>query len=154
MLVKTLKRTGIGFLIGIAIGYIISILTGLDNPEVFIPVPDQLLKIAGSLPFALILQGLFSGLYGALCFGCMSFYEIESWPLSAATAAHCSVIILTFIPVAFFLGWVSSLIEILIISSIQLVAFFIIWLIMWSIYKMQVKELNKMQENLKKNKKS
>ena len=30
----------------------------------------------------------------------MSFYEIERMPLAAATALHCAVIILVFIPVA------------------------------------------------------
>ena len=43
MLKKTLIRSGIGFLIGVVIGYTISFLTGLDRPEVFLPIPDQLL---------------------------------------------------------------------------------------------------------------
>ena len=147
MLKKTLKFAGIGFLIGIVVGYGISILTGADNPDVFIPVSDKLLSFAGSIPMAFVLQGLLSGIYGAICFGGMIFYEIERWPLALATGVHCALIVLTYIPLAFFLGWLNSTIEMLIVAGIQIVVFFMIWLIMWSIYRKQVKELNEMQKD-------
>ncbi|MBQ6267624.1 MAG: DUF3021 domain-containing protein [Clostridia bacterium] len=146
MLKKTLKRAGIGFLIGVAIGYGICILEGTADPDSILPVSDRLLHLAGSVQAALVLQGLFSGLYGAACFAGMSLYELERLPLAAATALHCAMIILLFIPIALLLGWVSGAPELLIIAGMQLVAFFLIWLIMWAIYKKQVKELNEMQE--------
>lgn len=146
MLAKTLKRAGIGFLLGIVIGYALSILTGLDNPDVFISIPPRLLSLTGSVPLSQILQGLFSGIYGAVCFGTMTFYEIERWPLALATGAHCAVIVLLYIPVGFFLGWLDGWLDMLIVAGCQLVGFFIIWLIMNAIYKKQVKELNEMQE--------
>lgn len=147
MLAKTLKRVGIGFLLGIVIGYALSILTGLDNPDVFISVPPRLLSLTGSVPLSQILQGLFSGIYGAVCFGTMTFYEIERWPLALATVAHCAVIVLLYIPVGFFLGWLDGWLDMLIVAGCQLVGFFIIWLIMNAIYKKQVKELNEMQKD-------
>ena len=147
MLAKTLKRAGIGFLLGIVIGYALSILTGLDNPDVFISVPPRLLSLTGSVPLSQILQGLFSGIYGAVCFGTMTFYEIERWPLALATVAHCAVIVLLYIPVGFFLGWLDGWLDMLIVAGCQLVGFFIIWLIMNAIYKKQVKELNEMQKD-------
>ena len=146
MLAKTLKRVGIGFLLGIVIGYALSILTGLDNPDVFISVPPRLLSLTGSVPLSQILQGLFSGIYGAVCFGTMTFYEIERWPLALATGAHCAVIVLLYIPVGFFLGWLDGWLDMLIVAGCQLVGFFIIWLIMYFGYKKQIRELNKMQE--------
>ena len=147
MLAKTLKRVGIGFLLGIVIGYALSILTGLDNPDVFISVPPRLLSLTGSVPLSQILQGLFSGIYGAVCFGTMTFYEIERWSLALATGAHCAVIVLLYIPVGFFLGWLDGWLNMLIVAGCQLVGFFIIWLIMNAIYKKQVKELNEMQKD-------
>ena len=153
MLAKTLKRTGIGFLLGIVIGYALSILTGLDNPDVFISVPPRLLSLTGSVALSQILQGLFSGIYGAVCFGTMTFYEIERWPLALATGAHCAVIVLLYIPVGFFLGWLDGWLDMLIVAGCQLVGFFIIWLIMNAIYKKQVKELNEMQEQFSQRKK-
>ena len=147
MLKKTLIRAGIGFLIGVVVGYAISFLTGLDHPDILISVPPRLLALTGSVPVSQVLQGLFSGLYGAACFGTMTFYQIERWPLALATGMHCAVIVLLYIPVGLFLGWLNSLTEILIVAGCQLVGFFIIWMIMNAIYKKQVKELNEMQKN-------
>lgn len=148
MLKKTLKMAGIGFLIGVVIGNLITILTGNSDTGGVTFASMQLLRMeGGNALVAMLLQSLFSGLYGAVCFAGMTFYEAERLPLAAATALHCATIILLFIPIALFLGWVSNITEILIIMSIQLVCFFIIWLIMWSIYKKQVKELNDMQKN-------
>ena len=148
MLKKSLKAAGIGFLIGVIVGNVIAFLTGNSDTGGVTFASQRLLDMSGGNALvAMLLQSLFSGLYGAVCFAGMTFYEAERLPLAAATALHCATIILLFIPIALFLGWVSNITEILIIMSIQLVCFFIIWLIMWSIYKKQVKELNDMQKN-------
>lgn len=148
MLKVVLRRAGIGFLIGAVIGNAIAILTGTSSTDGVTFASKQLLDMAGGSPVvAMILQSLFSGLYGAVCFGGMTFYDVERLPLAAATALHCALIVLLFIPIALLLGWVSQIAEILIIAVIQLVAFFMIWLIMYLIYKKQVKELNDLMNN-------
>lgn len=148
MLKKVLALAGIGFLIGVVVGDVIAILTGTSSTGGITFTSQQLLDFAGgNAAAAMILQSLFSGIYGALCFMGVCFYDIERWPLALATAAHCAVIILVYIPVALLLGWVSGITEILIVAGIQFVAFFIIWLIMWLIYKKQVKELNELQKD-------
>ncbi len=152
MLAKIFKRAGLGFLIGIVIGNVIAILTGTSATDGVTFASKQLLDMAGgSSVIAMVYQSLFSGLYGALCFAGMSFYEAERLPLAAATALHAALIILTYVPIGLLLGWVSNIIEILIIAGMQLVAFFIIWLIMYLIYKNQVKELNELMNKTKDN---
>ena len=147
MLKKTLKMAGIGFLLGIVIGNLIAILTGNSDTGGVTFAPQKLLDMAGGKAIvAMLLQSLFSGLYGAACFAGMSFYEIERMPLAAATALHCALIILLFVPISLCLGWVSKIETLLMISGIQLVCFFIIWLIMYAGFKKQVKELNELQE--------
>ncbi len=147
MLKKTLKAAGIGFLIGMVIGNVIAILTGNSATGGVTFASPQLLNMAsGNGVVAMLLQSLFSGLYGAVCFAGMSFYEIERMPLAAATALHCALIVLLFIPIALLLGWVSDIGTLLIISGMQLVGFFIIWLIMYFGYKKQIRELNEMQK--------
>ena len=151
MLKKTLKAAGIGFLLGIVIGDLIALLTGNSDTEGITFASQKLLDMAGGNgTVAMLLQSLFSGLYGAACFAGMSFYEIERMPLAVATALHCALIVLLFIPIALLLGWVSNIGTLLIISGIQLVGFFIIWLIMYAGFKKQVKELNEMQKNTSK----
>ena len=148
MLKKTLKSAGIGFLIGMVIGNLIAFLTGTSSTGGVTFASQQLLDLAGgNAVVAMVLQSIFSGLYGAVCFAGMSFYEIDRLPLAAATALHSAVIVLLFVPISLLLGWVNSITETLIIMGIQLVVFFIIWLIMYLIYKKQVRELNDMQKN-------
>ena len=147
MLKKTLKMAGIGFLLGIVIGNLIAFLTGNSDTGGVTFASQKLLDMAGGKAIvAMLLQSLFSGLYGAACFAGMSLYEIERMPLAAATALHCALIILLFVPISLFLGWVSKIETLLMISGIQLVCFFIIWLIMYAGFKKQVKELNELQE--------
>ena len=148
MLKKTLKAAGIGFLLGIVIGNLIAFLTGNSDTGGITFAPQKLLDMSGgNAVIAMLLQSLFSGLYGAVCFAGMSFYEIERMPLATATALHCALIVLLFIPIALLLGWVSDIGTLLIISGMQLVGFFIIWLIMYFGYKKQIRELNEMQEH-------
>ena len=147
MLKKILKMAGIGFLLGIVIGNLIAFLTGNSDTGGVTFAPQKLLDMAGDKAIvAMLLQSLFSGLYGAACFAGMSFYEIERMPLATATALHCALIILLFVPISLCLGWVSKIETLLMISGIQLVCFFIIWLIMYAGFKKQVKELNELQE--------
>lgn len=142
---------GIGFLIGIVIGNLIAFLTGNSDTGGVTFAPQKLLDMAGgSAVVAMLLQSLFSGLYGAACFAGMSFYEVERLPLAVATALHCALIILLFIPIALLLGWVSKIETLLMISGIQLVCFFIIWLIIYFGYKKQIRELNEMQKGFNK----
>ena len=147
MLKKTLKMAGIGFLIGVVIGNLITILTGNSDTGGVTFASSQLLRMAGGNALvAMLLQSLFSGLYGAACFAGMSLYEAERMPLAASTALHCGLIVLPFIPISYLLGWVGGILETVIIAAIQIVAFFIIWLILYFVYKKQVRELNEMQK--------
>lgn len=151
MLKKTLKLAGIGFLIGIVIGDLIAFLTGNSDTGGVTFASKELLETAGGNgALAMVMQSLFSGLYGAACFAGMSFYEVERMPLAAATALHCGIIVLLFIPIALLLGWVNNIFTLLIITCIQIIIFFIIWLSLYFAYKRQIKELNEMQKGFNK----
>ena len=150
MLKKILLRAGIGFIIGAAVGDLIAFLTGSSATGGVSFASQQLLDMSGgSAVLAMVLQSLFSGLYGAVCFAGMTLYDAERLPLAAATALHCGLIVLPFVPISYLLGWVSGIVETLIIASAQIAAFFVIWLVMYFGYKKQVKELNELQEKNK-----
>ena len=59
----------------------------------------------------------------------------------------CLSIVLLFIPIAHLLGWETGILDTLIMAGIQIIAFFIVWLIMNAIYKSQVKKLNEIQKD-------
>ena len=138
MLKKTVKNAVVGFLIGMVTGNVIAILTGTSDTGGVTFASQKLLDISGGNGVvAMLLQTLFSGLYGAVCFAGMSLYEAERLSLAAATALHCALIVLLFIPISLLLGWVGSIVETVIIASIQIAAFFMIWLILWKILNHQ-----------------
>ena len=151
MLKKVLLRAGIGFLIGAVVGNLIAFLTGSSATDGVAFSSRQLLDMSGgSAVLAMMLQSLFSGSYGALCFAGMSLYDAERLPLAAATALHCGLIVLPFIPISYLLGWVGGIVETLIIAAAQIAVFFIIWLILYFGYKKQIRELNYMQKDFSK----
>lgn len=110
-------------------------------------VSQKAIELFGSEAGAMLFQCLLSGVYGAICFAGISFYDIERLPLAGATALHCAMIILAYAPIGIPLGWVSGISEIIIVAGFQLVGYFIIWLILCAVYRKQVKELNKMQKD-------
>jgi hypothetical protein len=141
MLVCTLKRAGFGFLLGMAVGNLIAVLTG--HPNIVSPA---LLERAGSLSNALLWQTLLSGLIGAAGMGGISLYELEDWPLLRTTLVHYAIYIVTFIFCALALGWCERPVEFLVMAVIMLAIHFTIFLIMCARYRAQVKELNELNE--------
>lgn len=141
MIVITLKRMGFGFILYMPLCSIISTLIGGDNI-----VPPDLVERIGSFQIAYLLQMLLSGILGVVSIGGVGFYDIERWSLLKAAVTHFALIITVFIPVSLILCWVKSTEGMLIMFIIMTLAYTIIFLIMWIIYKMDVRELNNIQQ--------
>lgn len=149
MLKTIIRKAELGFSVGLLLGDGIAMLSGSLGAGELVLVSGKLLDMTGNIALAFLIQSILSGLYGALTFGTMVFYDIESWPLTVATAAHALVVIGTFVPLSRFLGWASDdPIGFLIMIGCQILGFLIVWIIMYSIYKKQVKELNELQEQM------
>ena len=140
MLKTILKRAGLGFLIGLPVGTVIA---WCSSGKLVSP---QLAERLGSEFAAVLLQMLCSGLYGAVTMAGMTLYDLERCPLALATGLHCLLVIVPYIPLALLLDWASSIPDILIVWCFQIIAFFIIWLIMWLRYKAEVKKLNELNQ--------
>ena len=146
MIIKTIKRMITGFIFGMAIGNLIPIaFSYYYSPDSVLIFADSLLAKAGSQAGALALQTFMTGLYGAICFGGMSLYELESWPLIAATFTHYIIILITFVVIGRYLGWISLTVgDVGFMFILLTIGFFIIWLIMYLKYQSEVRELNKL----------
>lgn len=149
MLKKTLIRAAVGFLIGIIMGDGIAMLTGMSGDH-FRPVSSALENLCGSITAAFIVQTLISGIYGAVCYGGISIYDIERLPMAAASVLHCLMIVILFIPTSLFLGWCVTPAEFVIMSGIQIAVYFLIWLILYISYRKEVKKLNELQKQIQK----
>ena len=127
----------LGFLLGAAIGNLIAWFFGSY-------VSSVLVARMGSVPAAILVQSLVSGLYGSFALAGTLFYDIEQWSLTRSSVMHFLVIAVLYVPAAMFLGWADSATEILIVEGILLVAYFIIWLVIYLRYKKKVRSLNEM----------
>ena len=110
-------------------------------------VSGLLIARVGSEATAFLLQTLLSGAIGAAGCGGMSLYEIEHWSMLRIIAVHSLLIYSVFIPSAFFLGWIPSAVGLIVMVCIMEAGYFIIWAVMWLRYKVQIKELNMLQNN-------
>lgn len=142
---KLLIRCALGFLFGMAAMVIVpSLLSG--EPIGRVIYTDELLARIGSPAAATALSLLVMGLFGALCVGGTLFYEIESWPLACATAAHYLIMALGYLIPNWLLCWNMPLKLLLAIEGFMALGFAVIWLIMYLRYKREVLELNKLMK--------
>ena len=141
---KILKYAGFGFILGIAVSSMITafICGGM-------PAATGLIEAVGSVKTALILQLLLSGIYGAICMGTVLVYENDRLPLALSSLIHCLCCVLPFIPLSLFLRWIDSIGNYLIMTASQLIAYFIVWLIMFIRYKKETEKLNEIHNQLK-----
>ena len=146
MLGKTIKRIVLGFFIGAVVGNAITALVGLTGQGAFAPVTQTLTARAGGLIGALLLQTLFSGLYGAIAFAAIFLYDLERLPLALSSVLHCAVIVLTFVPVSLLMGWTSGVREALFMAGAQIVGYFLIWVVLFFIYRAQARKLNDIKQ--------
>lgn len=142
---KLLIRFVPGFLLGIAAMYIVPVIIN-GSPLNRAIYTDELLARTGSPAAATLVSFLVMGLFGWLCMGGTVFYEIESWPLALATAAHYLAMSLGYLIPNWLLCWNMPAKLLLTIEGFMTLGFFLIWLCMYFIYKRQVRELNKLME--------
>ena len=139
MKAKICRYAGIGFLIGMILGNLIAWMTGPT-------VSPALADLIGSRTGAILIQTLVSGLYGVATVSGMLLYDVEDWSLAKATIVHYLIVAGLYVPMALFLGWAANTADILIVEGCQLIAFFLIWLIMYLKYRAEVKKLNELMK--------
>jgi len=116
-------RIVIGFIVGVVMGNLITLMVNLAYGEGAILVPPHQVEAMG-YGLALIFQTVLSGLLGVVCIGGISFYDIETWSLLQATIAHSLSMMISFIVVFSALQWVPfTLVNCLVIAALVLVTY-------------------------------
>ena len=141
-----LQRCLYGFILGMAIGNVIAILTGSLSGEHGM-ISLTLTKRLGSETTALLVQTLLSGVYGAISIGGMCIYDIEGkrFGLTASALLHYLLVMLSYIPIALYLNWLVTWQDVLLMAVMMTIAYAIVFLIMYARYKAEVRELNKIK---------
>ena len=145
---RLVGKLSLGFILGAVLGNLIVLFINLTAKTGYMFATPTMIDSFGK-EGAVLLQSLFSGLYGLVCFGGTEFYRIEKWSLLKSTVAHLGCILISFSLIGLLLGWIGfDLPSLLFLLSI-VVAFFVIWLIMRAIWKKNVREMNAELEKYK-----
>ena len=146
---RLVGKLSLGFILGAISGNLIVLFINLAAKTGCLFATPTMIDSFGK-EGAVLLQSLFSGLYGLVCFGGTEFYRIEKWSLLKSTVAHLGCILVSFSIIGLLLGWIGfDLPSLLLLLSI-VILFFLIWLIMRSIWKKNVREMNAELEKYKK----
>ena len=84
--------------------------------------------------------------------GGSALYDIEEWGLLKCTVIHYIVVMGGYFILAFSLRWFTrdDTVEIVIVVAMMTVGYFIIWLVNYLSYKVQLNNINKELDELKK----
>ena len=91
---------------------------------------------------------LLSALYGAICMGSAVLYDVDRLPLAVTSLLHCLICIVSFVPMSNFLCWSGGTADTWIMVGIQFAAYFIIWLIMYAKYRIEIRKLNEINRHI------
>jgi len=98
-------------------------------------------------PFV-IMQFVGSALNGIICMGSTIVYDIDNLGLSKVTLLHYVITLVSFFSFNFLLSWFNEF-NIILILAVFTVAYFIIWLVNYLIYKREIRRINKDLEYIK-----
>lgn len=135
---RTAKMAGIGFALGTLIGLAFLLPYGVG----------AFWAERGAKQFAL--HVVMSGLLGAVNMGSTTIYSLEHWSLMRCTLTHFLITMSCMCLIGFSMGWFDLRKPITLWTlAICVVIYFIIWLIMYLMYKRQIRRINTALKNWK-----
>lgn len=141
---KVFLRSMLGFPLGLAMGYFITIIGSLifANGH-YSPCVPELIDVMGSEMKAVLLQALLSGILGSGFAAGSVIWEMEDWGLVKQTGIYFLIISVVMMPIAYVLYWMEhSLKGLLSYFGIFVFIFITIWIVQYTIGKQNVKKMN------------
>lgn len=141
---KIILRGILGFPLGVAAGYLITIIISLIWANgYYSPCVPELVAIMGSEIKAVSLQALLSGILGTGFAAISVIWEIENWSIVKQTGIYFIISSLIMLPIAYFTHWMNhSLKGVLSYYGIFILIFVIIWIVQYIIARKNVKKMN------------
>lgn len=149
---KIILRCLFGAPAGLCISYLITIVISLIQGDGnYYPVVPELIAECGNEINAVLIQAVFSLLYGAAWAGSSVFWELESWSLLRMTVTHLIVCSAATFPIAYLMRWMPrNVIGILIYFGIFFGLYIVIWISQYQAIKKRIRQMNeKVWENNK-----
>ena len=141
---KIVLRSLLGFPIGIAVGYLITIFISLVWADgYYSPCMPELISAVGNEINAVILQTVLCGVLGT-GFGAGSvIWEMDDWSIVKQTGVYFLIVSVIMLPIAYFTYWMEhSVVGFLFYFAVFLLIFVIIWIVQFMIGKHNVRRMN------------
>ena len=141
---KIIKRSLLGFPLGITMGYLITILISLGWANgYYSPCVPELISLMGNEINAVILQTILCGILGVGFAASSVIWEMDSWSIVKQTGIYFSIISVIMLPIAYFAYWMEhSIVGSLIYFGIFALIFVVIWIIQFGIGRYNVRKMN------------
>ena len=141
---KLILRGLFGFPVGVAIGFVITIIISVCVGDgSFYPVTPELIVTMGNELNAVMLQTVLCGIMGAGFAMASVIWEMDSWSLAKQSGIYFSVVCIVMLPIAYVTNWMKHTVGgILAYVGIFVVIFLVVWLIQYSAWKRKIKKMN------------
>ena len=133
MLKKVVLRGLLGFPLGIAMGYVITILISLvAGGGNYYPVAPELMDGFRNEINAVVFQTVLCGILGVSFAASSTIWEMERWSIAKQTGLYLMITSCVMLPIAYLAHWMErTLLGFVFYYAVFLVVFFIIWLIQY-----------------------
>ncbi len=147
---KIILRSILGFPVGIAIGYLITIFISLGWANGFYtPCVPELISVMGNEINAVILQAFLCGLLGTGFAASSVIWEIENWSIIKQSGIYFLITSVIMLPIAYLSYWMEhSIIGFFSYFGIFVLIFAFIWMIQFVIGKHNVRKMNENLHNI------
>ena len=134
----------IGLPVGIAMGYIITlIISACIGDGSFYPVAPELVRKMSNELDAAILQTVLCAILGVGFAAASVIWELDSWSLAKQSGVYFLVIGVIFLPIAYVTNWMQhSVVGFLSYLGIFIGIFFAAWLSQYLCWKQRIRKMN------------
>lgn len=143
---QIIKRGVFGFPVGIAIGYVITVIvSAFVGDGNFYPVTPELVSAMGGELNAVILQTVLCGVMGAGFAAASVIWELDSWSLAKQSGIYFLIACILMLPIAYIAGWMEhSIGGFLSYVGIFVAIFIAVWLAQYLSWKRKIKKMNEL----------
>ena len=141
---KIILRGLFGLPVGIAIGFIITLLISICIGDgSFYPVTPELIQTTGNERNAVILQTILCAILGGGFAMASVIWEIDSWSLAKQSGVYFLIISVVMLPIAYFANWMKhSITGVLSYVGIFVMIFAAVWISQYLLWKRRIKKMN------------
>lgn len=141
---KIIKRGFLGFPLGVAIGYVITVIISVCVGDgSFYPVTAELIDTMGNELNAVVFQTVLCGIMGMGYAMASVIWDIDSWSLAKQSGVYFAIACVVMFPIAYIANWMKhDIVGILSYAGIFVAIFIFVWLIQYFVWKDKVKRMN------------